>query len=501
MSLLMQALRKAESAKKQRGDAGATPETPDAPDATAAVPAPEHAELTLEVKEPSREDLATAREVETAREAAAVEAVDYFSSEVPPARPTFIAADNPAETAPQGFDPDRGFAAPPVAAAPLPEAAPPVAAEPVPQAPPRAPETAARLKLGLEQQKQADAARDKLAAQSTAGAVFAAKARSGNRRPLLIAACGLLLLAAAGGYGYYQFMLASQPTPLTAVVPPPESPAPVAAPAVAATAPPAAPASAAPAAAAPAPLAPAPVPHAAAAPAPRPAATAAPAPARTRVSAPAPASAARDPASISVVRNDPTRQVNPTLKGAYQSFVAGDAAGARSQYQRVLQQEPDNRDALLGMAAIAVNRGQAAEAGAFYTRLLELDPTDVDAASGLASVQHADPSQAESNLKKVLANSPLTASAHFALGNVYAEQQRWSEAQQAYFQAVGAAPANADYVFNLAVSLDRLGQKKLALASYQRALQLAQGGAANVNQAAVQTRIGQLRQDLAALPQ
>lgn len=490
MSLLMQALRKAESAKKKQGGGPDTPDTLVAADAAQAAPAaPAHAELTLEVKEPTREDIAAAKEAASASAKAVVEPVDYFSSEVPPPRPSFVAAPAPLETAPQGFDPDRGFgaSAPEARPEPIADVAPPAA----PAAPLRPPETAARLKLGLEQQKESDAARQALEAQSAAAAVFAAKARSHNRRPLAIAGIGLLLLAGAAAYGYVQFMRATQPSELSMVTPPPAVP----------------------------PAPPLPAPEAGVAPAPVPAAAdatpvaAEPGPTRTRALAAAPAkvraaaapvsapaAAARDGAAIAVVRNDGSRQLNPTLKNAYQAFVAGDMAAARSQYQRVLQQEPDNRDALLGMAAIAVNRGQASEAGSFYTRLLELDPTDAEAASGLAGVQGGDPTQSESNLKKVLATNPQTGSAHFALGNVYAQQQRWPEAQQAYFQAVGAAPANADYAFNLAVSLDKLGQKKLALESYQRALQLAQAGAANVNQVTVQQRIGQLRQELNAVP-
>ena len=223
-------------------------------------------------------------------------------------------------------------------------------------------------------------------------------------------------------------------------------------------------------------------------------------PARAAAPTVAPEAAPRERAAapIAVTRNDGSRQLNPALASAYQAFVAGDQATARRQYQQALQQEPDNRDALLGLAALAVNRAQGAEAAAFYARLLELDPTDAEAASGLASVQRSDPAQAESNLKKVIAASPQTGSAHFALGNVYAQQQRWPEAQQAYFLAFGAAPGNADYAFNLAVSLDKLGQKKLALDAYQKSLQLAQRGAAGVNAATVQTRVEQLRRDLAA---
>ncbi|MES2316470.1 MAG: tetratricopeptide repeat protein [Pseudomonadota bacterium] len=527
MSLLMQALRKAESAKKSQGASpeAAAPETPAAPAAPVATPS---GELTLEMKEPTREDIATASQV--AAEAAAAEAaghapashteplppvaapepaVDYFSSEVPPVRAPYVPAEAPAAPQNQGFDPDRGFgASAPVQAAPV--APPPPVAPVAPVAEAIAP-TSSRVKVGLEQQKEADnAARKVQEARSAAGAVFAAKQGARNRRPLIIGAVALLLVA-AGAFGYFQFMRISQPVvyPQAQVITVPVGPpvGPVAAVAVPlATEPPVA----------------AVVPPAAAVVAPDPAFAAAPRPAAARpraVASAAPATntgrriivvtpearprvsdVARDAAPIAFRRNDGSRQVNPTLSNAYQSFMAGDTAAARSQYQRVLQQEPDNRDALLGMAAIAVNKGQAGEAGSFYTRLLELDPTDAEAGAGLASVQRGDPNQTESNLKKVLAGNPQTGSAHFALGNVYAQQQRWPEAQQAYFQALGATPANADYAFNLAVSLDKLGQKKLALDTYQKALQLAQRGAANVNQVVVNDRIRQLQHEMAAAP-
>lgn len=501
MSLLMQALRKAESAKKGQGADAVAPDPVQASTAGAVA-----GELTLEQKEPTQEDLATARQIAAETAAAApIETVDYFSSEVPPARTPYVAPDGGAAepAAAQGFDPDRGFQA-----APAPSPEPVIPAPVVAPAPPPAPPSVAD-----RQQSAAQAERNEAQARSAAAAVFAAKQRARHQRPLILAACGLLLLSGAAAFGYYQYMKIAQPQPLALPQPvqaaAPADAVPVTAPEPAAPVAGAATAPAVPAdSSAPAPVrsraAPA-LPTAERADAPsRPAARAAVRSATAaaqrapRADAGAPAKALQaDAAGIELRRTDVPRQVDPALTSAYQSFVAGDSAAARTQYQRVLQKEPDNRDALLGMAAIAVNSGQGAEAGAFYARLVELDPTDAEAASGLASVQRSDPDQAESNLKKVLAANPHTGSAHFALGNVYAQQQRWSEAQQAYFHAVGTAPANADYVFNLAVSLDRLGQNKLALENYRRALQLAHAGS-NIKRSAVQARIDQLQREAAA---
>jgi tetratricopeptide (TPR) repeat protein len=502
MSLLMQALRRAETAKKQQG--GAVP----ADTGAAAPAAPAGTEMTLEVKELTADEIAAAAEYQeqvkaaqaAAQEAAAAAAldnpapaaadpVDYFAGATPPARAPYV------PPAPQGFDPERGSGSGSAApAAPLPPA------QEAPATPP--PRASAAPAAPVQQQA---------AAQNAARTVFIAKEAVRNRRPLIIAALGLLVLAAGAGIFYFQMLKVAAPQPQapfpqadTAVlVPTPAAPAPeavaVVTPAAAATA------AAAPAAAIAAPAAAVAAPASAQSPQFAPAA----APLRAAVErrapqrAPAPVPAPRaDPgpaaaSSIEVRRSSPARNVNPVLRDAYQAFVAGDALAARSGYQRVLQQEPDNRDALLGMAALAVNRGQDAEAGSFYKRLLELDPSDPQAAAGMAALQRGDPDQAESRLKGVLAASPDTGAALFALGNLYARQARWPEAQLAYFRAVGSEPGNAGYAFNLAVSLDKLNQKKLALDYYRRALQLARQGGATVNLATTEERIRQLEQDAA----
>ena len=78
------------------------------------------------------------------------------------------------------------------------------------------------------------------------------------------------------------------------------------------------------------------------------------------------------------------------------------------------------------------------------------------------------------------------------LGNWYARQQRWGNAQQAYFEALRRAPHNADYAFNLAVSLDRMGQAQAARTYYENALELAASGGATFDATAVRERVVQL---------
>lgn len=179
-------------------------------------------------------------------------------------------------------------------------------------------------------------------------------------------------------------------------------------------------------------------------------------------------------ADIRVTRGAAAPQIHPALQGAYQAFMAGDNAGARRQYETVLRQEPNNRDALLGLAAVALREDAQPQAAALYQRLLELDAQDADALAGLSGLHQGDPGRDELRLKAQLRRAPDNGALLFALGNLYARQGRWPEAQQNYFRAAGAAPANPDYAFNLAVGLDRLNQGRLALDYYRSALALAQ---------------------------
>lgn len=205
----------------------------------------------------------------------------------------------------------------------------------------------------------------------------------------------------------------------------------------------------------------------------------------------APLSAA-DSADIRVARSNVPPQADPALQNGYQAFNSGDLARAQQQYELALRNDPNNRDALLGTAAVALRQRQDQRAAAIYSRLLDLDANDGDALAGLMGLRQGDAAQSELRLKYVLSRTPDAAPVQFALGNLYARQGRWSEAQQAYFRAWSSAPGNADYAYNLAIGLDRLNQGKLALTYYQKALALAQDTPASFDRAALRLRMQQL---------
>ena len=187
-------------------------------------------------------------------------------------------------------------------------------------------------------------------------------------------------------------------------------------------------------------------------------------------------------------------QQDSLLQQAYQAYESDDIDQARRAYDQVLEMEAENRDGLLGRAAIHVIDQQYQAAIDKYQLILERNPNDSMALTSLISVAKIDPEAGESQLKLLLRQQPDTAYLHFALGNMYGNQQRWSEAQSAYFNALQLAKTDPDYAYNLAVSLEHLGKPEAAIAYYQRALVNSRDTRANFDRQRVRQRIEVLGQ-------
>jgi Tfp pilus assembly protein PilF len=185
----------------------------------------------------------------------------------------------------------------------------------------------------------------------------------------------------------------------------------------------------------------------------------------------------------------PREQINPAVARGYAAYIAGDMAGAKRGYEEALRSDPRSLDALNGMTAVALRAGRRDLAETYLARALEVDPRDAYALPVLAALKgRSDPQTAESRLRAMISSAPDTPAAHFGLGNLYAREGRWAEAQQAYFRAFSSEPDNPDYLFNLAVSLDHLRQPKLSLQYYQSALGAARPGAFDRDQVAARIR-------------
>jgi tetratricopeptide (TPR) repeat protein len=183
--------------------------------------------------------------------------------------------------------------------------------------------------------------------------------------------------------------------------------------------------------------------------------------------------------------------VNPELLSAYQALSRADYSSAEKQYAKLVLAEPQSIDAQLGLATVYARAGSASAASRHYRQVLALDPRNGLAITGLLALSDgAPPANLEIELKTLIGRHPDAAPLHFSLGNLYASQQRWTEAQQAFFDAFRVEPNNADFLFNLAVSLDHLRQYRLALDYYRKAAAaVSVGGSGQFDRGVVQQRI------------
>lgn len=180
---------------------------------------------------------------------------------------------------------------------------------------------------------------------------------------------------------------------------------------------------------------------------------------------------------------------------AHDAYTAGDLTLARTLFLQALTADPLDFDALDGLGATALREGRQAEAETFFRRALVARPQDPVALAGLSRLQIADPLQTESSLRNRLAAQPDASenlALRLALADTLSRQQRWAEAQQAWFDAHRLAPDDPDIAYNLAVSLDHLGQTHPAARYYRKALQLSERRPARFSPEHAETRLNAL---------
>ena len=188
------------------------------------------------------------------------------------------------------------------------------------------------------------------------------------------------------------------------------------------------------------------------------------------------------------------RRVPADITAGYAALRQGDLPAARRGYSAAMAADPVNIDAQLGLATVEARSGNRTTAAMHYRRALDMDPRNSTALAGLAALSDLSrPDSIEAKLRGDLSLNPESGPLHFTLGNVYAAQGRWNEAQVEYFEAYRIEPGSADIAFNLAVSLDNLGQTRLAASFYTRALESSRTQAGQFDPAAVARRLAEIR--------
>ncbi|BCX87956.1 hypothetical protein MIN45_P0323 [Methylomarinovum tepidoasis] len=154
------------------------------------------------------------------------------------------------------------------------------------------------------------------------------------------------------------------------------------------------------------------------------------------------------------------------------AYGRGDWKTAYRAFSQALRWRQDAVDAWLGLAAAALKLGRWDVADRGYRQALVLRPGELLALAGLA-VLHPQDEPLLAALEQSASERNDTAWLYAVLGDLYARRNDWPRAQQAYFHAHRIDLTHPDYSYDLAVSLDHLGQYRLARRFYTEALQSA----------------------------
>ncbi len=187
----------------------------------------------------------------------------------------------------------------------------------------------------------------------------------------------------------------------------------------------------------------------------------------------------RPRADISMARKKTHYNINDDIEKAYNSLLAGDTETAVNHYSSALTHNPNNQEALFGLAATYQRAGQSEMARPAYSRLLQINPQHREALNNfLALVAEEAPQEALQELLTLQTRNPDFAGLKAQIAIVYQKIGQTDQAIDYMGHALGLAPENLAYRYNLAVLLDHNGKREDAAALYQQLIEASLRGQA-----------------------
>ena len=166
-------------------------------------------------------------------------------------------------------------------------------------------------------------------------------------------------------------------------------------------------------------------------------------------------------------------QVETEKARASMAVVAGRFDSAAEAYRGLLNRNPQDADAHIGLGDALDGMGESAEAEASYRRAISAEPAYWGAHAALATYlfQRGKIDEATAALRKVTALVPSSAHAWSNLGGALQMEGDFSKALEAYDHSLRLEPSKEAYS-NLATSYFYLGRFAEAVANYERAAEL-----------------------------
>ncbi len=148
---------------------------------------------------------------------------------------------------------------------------------------------------------------------------------------------------------------------------------------------------------------------------------------------------------------------------------------AEAAYRRSLEMQPDNGEALRGLAEVLYEAQRYDDAAAAYRRFLDREPGSADGHNnlGLTLVGLDWEADAVSEFQQAAALSPDDVRFARNLGNALSSTGRLQEAAEAYRRGLTLAPDDAELYSSLGLALAGQGKAEESRGAFQQAIRLA----------------------------
>ena len=166
-----------------------------------------------------------------------------------------------------------------------------------------------------------------------------------------------------------------------------------------------------------------------------------------------------------------TKHMKTLLTRAIDEHRHGNVAQAEAGYQKVLDEHPEQPDALQMMGVIALQKGEHGTAVQKICRSLAIKPEQPTAWNNLGNVYVAmgKAKMAVENYRQAIKLVPNYADAHRNLANVLRAGGLVDDAEQHYRQAIAIQPKDLASRICLAAILEKKGQDDAAIEEYRQA--------------------------------
>lgn len=174
----------------------------------------------------------------------------------------------------------------------------------------------------------------------------------------------------------------------------------------------------------------------------------------------------------------PDVNIQSYLEDGYDNLLEKRYAIAAGYYQEALRIERTNESALFGLATTYHRMGQREEARQLYSELLEINPTHREGLNNfMALISEESPSAAIEELEQLETENPDFSPIPAQLGIVYNRLGDPQMAARKLARALNLSPDNLTYKYNLAITLDKLGQAEGASDLYLELIEAYNNGA------------------------